>query len=62
MKIILILILTFYFAYANAQDAIKNVIVETYYVSDANDATDTTGGILEPGSKTYSICSIEDRL
>jgi hypothetical protein len=46
---------TFFIAYANAQDAIKNVIVETYYVSDANDATDTTGGKLEPGSKTYRI-------
>ncbi len=41
--------------YAQAQDAIKKVIVETYYVSDANDATDTTGGLLEIGSKTYRI-------
>ena len=40
---------------AQSQDAIKKVIVETYYVSDANDATDTTGGILESGSKTYRI-------
>jgi hypothetical protein len=55
MKNILILIFTFIIAYANAQDAIKNVIVETYYVSDANDATDTTGGKLEAGSKTYRI-------
>src|SRR3954471_93608 len=34
---------------------IENVIVETYYVSDSNDATDTTGGYLEPGSTTYRI-------
>ncbi len=38
-----------------AQNAIKKVIVETYYISDANDATDTTGGFLEIGSKTYRI-------
>jgi len=40
---------------AFSQDAIKNVLVETYYVSDSKDATDTTGGFLEPGSKTYRI-------
>src|SRR4051812_38285170 len=35
---------------------VKNVIVETYYVSDANDATDTTDGrSLEAGSKTYRV-------
>ena len=38
-----------------SQDAIKKVIVETYYISDANDATDTIGGYLEPGSITYRI-------
>lgn len=37
----------------NAQ--VENVIVETYYISDNNDATDTTGGYLEAGSKTYRI-------
>lgn len=41
--------------FASAQNAIKNVIVETYYVSDAYDASDTTGGKLEAGSKTYRI-------
>jgi hypothetical protein len=35
---------------------IENVYVETYYVSDTNDATDTTGGTtLEDRSKTYRI-------
>ncbi|MEP7170919.1 MAG: hypothetical protein ABI855_16240, partial [Bacteroidota bacterium] len=34
---------------------IENVIVETYYVSDSLDATDTIGGYLAPGSKTYRI-------
>lgn len=35
---------------------IENVFVETYYISDANDATDTTGGrIVEEGSVTYRV-------
>ena len=34
---------------------VEKVIVETYYVSDSTDATDTTGGYLEPGSVTYRI-------
>ncbi len=39
----------------NAQSLIENVVVETYYVSDSIDAADTTGGIVESGSKTYRI-------
>jgi hypothetical protein len=39
----------------HAQNEIEGVIVETYYVSDANDATDTIGGGLVQGSKTYRI-------
>jgi len=34
---------------------VQDVRVETYYVSDQNDATDTTGGFLEQGSVTYRI-------
>lgn len=34
---------------------LEKVIVETYYISDANDATDTTGGYLAPGSTTYRV-------
>ena len=34
---------------------LENVIVETYYISDANDASDTTGGGIEIESKTYRI-------
>jgi len=41
-------------AYADAQ-GLENVIVEKYYVSDANDATDTDGGSLAVGSVTYRI-------
>ncbi len=40
---------------AMAQGAIENVVVEVYYVSDANDATDVTGGGLPAGSKTYRV-------
>jgi hypothetical protein len=55
-KILLALILFMSFLgidYIFAQ--VENVIVEKYYISDANDATDTTGGYLEPGSVTYRI-------
>lgn len=34
---------------------IENVIVETYYISDHKDQTDTFGGNLEEGSITYRI-------
>lgn len=42
-------------ANARAQDWIQDVIVETYYISDANDATDTDGGGLAVGSITYRV-------
>jgi hypothetical protein len=37
----------------NAQ--LEKVIVETYYISDAKDSTNTIGGKLEAGSTTYRI-------
>lgn len=40
---------------AHAQGELENVIVETYYVSDTNDATDTIGGGLSAGSRTYRV-------
>jgi hypothetical protein len=41
---------------ARAQSALENVIVEKYYISDANDAADTDGGtILAEGSVTYRV-------
>jgi len=49
----LVLILALCSASAHAQ--IEKVFVELYYVSDTVDATDTTGGILPAGSKTYRI-------
>lgn len=51
MKNILFILLFPFFLQAQ----IEKVMVETYYVSDANDATDTTGGTLEIGSKTYRV-------
>lgn len=38
-----------------AQNHLENVIVELYYISDANDATDTIGGGLTEGSRTYRV-------
>jgi hypothetical protein len=55
MKQIIFILALFIAASVHAQDAIKKVIVETYYVSDANDATDTIGGFLEQSSKTYRV-------
>jgi len=37
------------------ESLIEGLTVETYYISDTNDATDTDGGFLEPGSVTYRI-------
>lgn len=41
---------------SSAWAQIKSVVVENYYVADANDLTDTLGGRrLSPGAKTYRI-------
>jgi hypothetical protein len=56
MKSISILFLLFFLAgLLRLHAQIENVTVETYYISDANDATDTTGGYLESRSVTYRI-------
>jgi hypothetical protein len=52
MKIIILILLFLPF---KVMSQIDKVIVEKYYVTDANDATDTTGGYLEAGSVTYRI-------
>jgi len=39
----------------SAQNEIEDIRVETYYVSDANDATDEVGGTLAVGSRTYRV-------
>jgi len=55
MKKIILIIAFFTTIFTQAQNAIKKTIIETYYVSDENDASDTTGGKIEKGSKTYRI-------
>ncbi|MFM1933029.1 MAG: hypothetical protein RL226_2332 [Bacteroidota bacterium] len=42
-------------ASAGWAQGLENVVVETYYVSDSNDATDTDGGELVEGSVVYRI-------
>ncbi len=53
MKHLLFILLLLFSISAYAQ--IDSVIVEKYYISDVNDATDTSGGILKAGSTTYRI-------
>ncbi len=52
-KALLFIIALFIPQFVTAQ--IENVIVETYYIADVNDATDTTGGGVEAGTKTFRI-------
>lgn len=51
----LALALVLSFEAVQAQNEIEDVRVETYYISDANDATDEIGGTLAPGSRTYRV-------
>jgi len=55
LKIVFIFIFTLIMFNVKSQDAIKNVFVEKYYISDINDETDTTGGIIEVGTTTYRV-------
>jgi hypothetical protein len=52
---ILLLIISSIFTIHSVFSQIDSVIVEKYYISDANDATDITGGGLPVGSITYRI-------
>lgn len=55
-KFTLALFLLFISIYSQAQNGLEDIIVEKYYVSDANDATmNSTGGVLPVGSVTYRI-------
>lgn len=55
MKKILILSFLFFFSFG-VYAQLEKVIVETYYISDSLDATDTVDGrVLQKGSKTYRI-------
>jgi hypothetical protein len=55
MKTFLITLFFACFACYNASAQLEKVIVEKYYISDANDFTDTSGGIVPIGSTTYRI-------
>jgi hypothetical protein len=55
-KIVLIISILFYSAFTYAQNGLENVIVEIYYVSDANDTNaNSVGGVLPVGSVTYRV-------
>lgn len=53
-KFLSLIIFIFLFS-INVNAQLEGVIVEKYYISDNNDATDSLGGVLEPGSITYRI-------
>lgn len=52
-----ILLLFFFSALSTGffAQGLEDVIIETYYISDANDATDDDGGFLPAGTTTYRI-------
>lgn len=54
--LLLSLLLSAYSVISQAQQGLENVIVEKYYISDANDATvNSMGGVLPVGSVTYRV-------
>jgi hypothetical protein len=55
MKKNILLIFLFCISLVHAFAQLENVRVETYYISDINDATDTIGGGLETRSFTYRV-------
>ena len=55
MKTFLLTLFFACFAWYNASAQLEKVILEKYYVSDANDSTDIDGGGVPVGSTTYRI-------
>jgi hypothetical protein len=56
MKNIIVYLIIFISAIFVSSAQVTNLVVEKYYVSDANDATDTLGNfILDPGTNTYRV-------
>jgi len=49
------LVLIFLLSCLSTQAQLEKVIVEKYYITDQNDATDITGGTIAPGTTTYRI-------
>ncbi|MFZ4546742.1 MAG: T9SS type A sorting domain-containing protein [Bacteroidales bacterium] len=54
LNVALTLAFVLYFSFVKAQTGLQNVIVEKYYVSDANDSA-ASAGILPVGSVTYRV-------
>ncbi len=52
-----IILIAFFLSIGSAMSyaQVEKIIVETYYVADADDATNTSGGQLEVGTKTYRV-------
>ncbi len=55
MKYLLTIPLMLMLCISGLSQGLEGIIVETYYISNANDATDTDGGSLAVGSTTYRI-------
>jgi hypothetical protein len=55
MKNLAVSIVLVFFGFALHAQELEDVIIETYYISDESDATDTDGGFLPEGSVTYRI-------
>jgi Secretion system C-terminal sorting domain len=51
----IVLIICFIFSSVVSFAQLEKLVVEKYYISDANDATDTTGGGIAPGTVTYRV-------
>ncbi|MBK8548134.1 MAG: hypothetical protein IPL63_12415 [Saprospiraceae bacterium] len=49
------LLIIWFFIVVPLQAQIKTYLLETYYIADSDDLTNTTGGQLPEGSKTYRI-------
>lgn len=56
MKLIYTIALLFFIAFnANSQNGLEKIIVEKYYITDANDAANEDGGKIEENTTTYRI-------
>lgn len=54
-KIIAVLALTLSSIFATAQNGLENIVIEKYYISDANDIAAEKSGSLHSGALTYRI-------
>ena len=54
-KTLFLFVIIIFIDHSSAIAQIKKVFVETYYISDSYDATDTIGGGIPTGSKTYRV-------